>query len=155
MGIFDSNKFNRTKVEWETPQSLFDRLNKEFGFTCDLAANQDNAKVSTFIDENVNALTVPWSGICWLNPPYDGKLRKWVEKAFRDARDNKATVVMLIPAKTNTNWWHLYCMNAKEIRFIKGRPKFVGAKHGLPFPLALIVFSAGDYFEPIFSTYEV
>ena len=82
--------------------------------------------------------------MCWLNPPYGQnsahKLSNWVQKAFHDSEKYGATIVMLIPARTNTKWWHRFCMRAGEIRFIEGRPKFGGAKHGLPQPLAVVVF---------------
>jgi len=80
-----------------------------------------------------------------VNPPYGKKgpekLAKWVEKAyFESQQKDTCVVVMLLPARTNTQWWHKYCMNAYEIKFICGRPKFGNAKHGLPWPLAIVVF---------------
>jgi len=84
-----------------------------------------------------------WEGICWLNPPYgDTKYRldKWIKKAYKESQTDACTVVMLIPARTNTKWFHKYCMDAFEIKFICGRPKFGDAEHGLPLPLAIVIF---------------
>ena len=140
MANFDG-KFASAKSDWETPQWLFDLLDQEFHFECDAAANAENAKVENFIDKDTNALRVSWHGTCWLNPPYSKGIGPWVEKAYREAMGyERATVVMLVPARTNTVWWHRYCMEAAEVRFILGRPKFGGAKHGLPQPLAVVVF---------------
>jgi len=145
---FFKTKFESHKQEWETPAGLFDRLNREFGFTLDLAADATNAKCSAYYTVKNDALKLPWHGVCWLNPPYGAKqhrLSDWVRKAFREAQTKAGcTVAMLIPARTNTRWWHDYCMRAAEIRFINGRPKFGDAKHGLPQPLALIVFRPHD-----------
>jgi len=139
---FDS-KFNSIKQDWETPDNLFSKLNEEFHFTLDLAANEFNKKCDIFYSKQDNALAQDWKGSCWLNPPYGdkkGKLKDWVIKSYKESQKDYTTVVMLIPARTNTNWWHEYCMKAKEIRFIRGRPKFSGSTQGLPQPLALIIF---------------
>lgn len=134
-----ATKFGSERQDWPTPDSLFDPLNREFGFTCDVAADMNNAKCAHFIDESTNALEQSWEGICWLNPPYGaGNLRLWARKAYEEAAH--CIVVMLVPARTNTNWWHDYVMRAKEIRFVKGRPRFGNAIHGLPQPLAVVVF---------------
>lgn len=142
MGNF-TGKFESRKQEWTTPQDLFDVLNQEFKFTFDLAADQTNTKCTKFYNEKDDALKQEWKGICWLNPPYGSKkykLENWIKKAASEVNKHDSTVVMLIPARTNTKWWHTYCMTAFEVRFICGRPKFGGATHGLPQPLALIVF---------------
>ena len=131
MARFDRNRFRTENQTWETPDPLFQCLDNEFNFEVDLAANSKNTKCKKFISIEQNALNIPWQGIGWLNPPYGGTqenaIKRWV-------------VVMLIPARTNTEWWHNFCMKAKEIRFIRGRPKFKGNIHGLPQPLAIIVF---------------
>ena len=123
---------------------MFSRLNKEFNFEWDLAADKFNTKCLNFYSKEVDALTFDWDGSCWLNPPYgDGKnkLQTWVKYAYHQSLLNPhLTVVMLIPARTNTKWFHEYCMKAREIRFICGRPKFGNASHGLPQPLCLVVF---------------
>ena len=75
-------------------------------------------------------------------------------KGLPETRKPGCTVVMLIPARTNTRWWHDYCMKAAEIRFLNGRPKFGDAEHGLPQPLALIVFRSGAR-RPLLTSYSV
>jgi len=138
-----NGKFDTVKQDWITPDTLFQKLQDEFRFTLDLAANEQNTKCSKFYSEEENALSKHWSGICWLNPPYgkkDRKLSDWIYKAWTESQKPDCTVVMLIPARTNTNWWHNYCMKSAEVRFIKGRPKFGDATHGLPQPLAIIIF---------------
>jgi phage N-6-adenine-methyltransferase len=142
MGSFE-HKFDSAKQEWTTPQTLFDRLNQEFHFTIDLAADATNTKCKQYFDAEKNGLLQSWKGVGWLNPPYGAKeqrLEHWVKKAHSTQQQGNATVVMLIPARTNTRWWHQYCMAAAEVRFICGRPKFGSAEHGLPQPLALVVF---------------
>jgi phage N-6-adenine-methyltransferase len=144
MGMFKS-KFESAKQDWATPQDLFDKLHKEFDFTFDLAADSGNAKCKNYFSKEDNALLKGWRGACWLNPPYgqkgSGKLSDWVRKSYEETKDSPdTTVVMLIPARTNTKWWHNYCMRAYEIKLICGRPKFGDAEHGLPQPLALVVF---------------
>ena len=144
MARFDKNRFRTENQTWETPDSLFNDLNKEFHFDIDLSASKENTKCKRFISQKEDALKQIWKGKGWLNPPYGGgsvnSLKNWVKKSYNETRKKGCLVVMLIPARTNTQWWHKYCMKAKEIRFIKGRPKFKGNIHGLPQPLALIVF---------------
>lgn len=140
MSKFDENRFTTVKEDWETPHELFDIIDKEFHFTIDLAADEHNTKVSIFYGKQQDALTKSWTGVCWLNPPYGRQLSKWIKKAYEESLPEGVIVVVLVPARTNTSWWHDYCMKAYEIRFIRGRPKFVGAKHGLPQPLAIIIF---------------
>ncbi len=139
-----NNKFNSVKQDWTTPQSLFNKINLEFNFEWDLAASETNAKCSKFFTKEQDGLKQIWNGVCWLNPPYGDKSSKmvdWIKKAYNDSKNNdKLTVVMLIPARTNTKWFHEYCMKAAELKFILGRPKFGDSKHGLPQPLVLVVF---------------
>lgn len=131
-------KFSTGRQNWETPSSVFDPLNAEFKFTLDVCATEENAKCNRYYTEDDNALSQSWDGVCWMNPPF-GTQSAWVKKAYDESQRNGTTVVCLLPARTNTNWWHSYCMKG-EIRFIKGRPKFKGAEHGLPQPLAIVVF---------------
>ena len=131
-------KFDSHKQDWETPDELFDPLNTEFGFTLDVCATVENAKCADYFTESDDALKRAWHGVCWMNPPF-GTQGAWVRKAYQEAQSGHATVVCLLPSRTNTNWWHDYCVNG-EIRFIRGRPKFKGAKHGLPQPLSIVIF---------------
>jgi phage N-6-adenine-methyltransferase len=137
--------------EYETPDNLFNILDKEFNFTLDVCANEINHKVKDYFTEQDNALIKTWDGICWMNPPFKNK-EQWVIKAYKESRKETCIVAGLIPARTNTNWWHKYCMTS-EIRFLKGRPIFKGCKYGLPAPLAVVVFGKnyiGSYKSVIF-----
>ena len=141
MADFNSNRFQSKRQTYETPEDLFRPLADEFRFTLDVAADAGNAKCAEFFDEAANGLAQYWRGVCWCNPPYREQ-SKWVKKAFAEARAGRATTVLLVPARTNTGWWHDYCMKG-EVRFLRGRPRFAGCKHGLPQPLALVVFRPG------------
>lgn len=138
MADFIKNKFQSKNQEWETPDDIFLPLHREFNFTLDVAANEVNHKCAHYFTPEIDGIGQDWSNnICWMNPPYN-ETSRWVKKAFDESKRG-ATVVCFIQARTNTNWWHDYCMKG-EVRFIKGRPKFKGCKHGLPQPLALIIF---------------
>jgi phage N-6-adenine-methyltransferase len=143
MGKFES-KFSSAKQDWETPDTVYAPLAKEFCFSTDLAASASNTKCKTYFSKENSALNTSWAGACWLNPPYGergaAKLSNWIVKAHQETQKEGCTVVMLIPARTNTRWWHSYCMKAAEIRFICGRPKFGDAKYGFPQPLAIVIF---------------
>jgi phage N-6-adenine-methyltransferase len=129
--------------EWSTPQDLFDALHAEFGFTLDTCATAENAKCPQFFDRRRDGLSQPWTGVCFCNPPFGRALSRWVRKAYESARAG-ATVVMLIPARTDTRYWHSYVTKAAEVRFLKGRVKFGGAAAGAPFPSAVVVFRPDD-----------
>lgn len=126
---------------WFTPQEFFDKLDQEFNFTLDVCAIPENAKCERFFTPEMNGLKQEWTGICWCNPPYGRELGKWVEKAYI-ASTYGTTVVMLIPARTDTQWFHKYIYNKEnvEIRFVKGRLKFGGAKNAAPFPSMVVIF---------------
>lgn len=121
---------------WETPQELFDELNREFGFQTDVCVLPENAKCDEFYTPEQDGLSQQWTGVCWCNPPYGRKIGKWVKKAA----ESDATVVMLLPARTDTKWFHDYILQNAEIRFIKGRLKFGGSKNGAPFPSMICIF---------------
>lgn len=120
-----------------TPQAFFDKLDAEFHFTLDVCATSENAKCGRYYTEQDDGLAQQWSGTVWMNPPYGRAIRRWMEKANEAARAG-ATVVCLVPARTETNWWH-ECAIMHEIRFVRGRLKFGGAKHNAPFPSAVVV----------------
>lgn len=121
---------------WETPKDLFDKLDTEFHFDIDVCALPSNAKCTTFFTPEQDGLKQKWGGVCWMNPPYGRKIGAWMRKAW----ESKTTVVCLVPARTDTKWWHDYAMKASEIRFVKGRLKFGDSKNSAPFPSAVIVF---------------
>jgi len=130
--------FSSTTDMWETPKDLFDRMNAVFRFDLDVCATAENAKCDRFFSPEDDGLSQNWTGACWMNPPYGRVISLWVKKAYESARSG-ATVVCLLPARTDASWWHDYVMRG-EIHFIRGRLKFGGAKHNAPFPNAIVVF---------------
>ena len=130
---------------WETPQDLFDKLNNEFQFTLDVCATPENAKCDKFYTKEQDGLKHPWKGIVWCNPPYGRGIGQWVRRALF-ASVSGSTVVMLLPARTDTKWFHdyIYKRNNVEIRFIRGRLKFGGSKNSAPFPSMVVVFMPHD-----------
>lgn len=132
--------FSSKSELWETPQAFFDELNREFGFQTDVFALPENAKCEAFYTPEQDGLYQEWTGVCWCNPPYGRQIGKWVKKAA----ESEATVVMLLPARTDTKWLHDYILPNAEIRFIKGRLKFGGSKNSAPFPSMICVFRKGE-----------
>ena len=130
---------------WETPQDFFDKLNEEFHFTLDVCALPENAKCKKYYTPKENSLCQEWAGVCFMNPPYGRQIGKWIKKAYEVSVHGGATVVCLIPARTDTAWWHDYAMKG-EVRFLRGRLKFGGAKNSAPFPSAVIVFRKAAVF---------
>jgi phage N-6-adenine-methyltransferase len=127
--------------EWATPQEFFDKLNEEFSFTLDVCADDWNYKVSTYYSKETDGLAQEWLGVCWMNPPYGRTIKEWMKKAYESSLAG-STVVCLVPARTDTAWWHDYAMQG-EIRFLRGRLKFVGRAgvgDAAPFPSAVVIF---------------
>lgn len=128
--------------QWATPQELFDDLDSIYHFTLDVCASDWNAKCDRFFTEEQDGLAQEWTGVCWMNPPYGRTIKHWVKKAYESA-GNGTVVVCLIPARTDTSWWHDYVMKG-EITFFRGRVKFVSQEddknQSAPFPSALVVF---------------
>jgi phage N-6-adenine-methyltransferase len=133
-----TTRFVSKSEEHETPQSLFAPLNDEFHFTLDVSASSENAKCEKYFTKEMNGLSQKWEGVCWMNPPFGQQIQKWVRKAYQSAQEG-CTVVCLLPARTNTGYWHDVCMKG-EIRFIRGYPKFGNAVQGLKAPLAIVIF---------------
>lgn len=134
--------FSSKTDEWSTPQEFFDKLNAEFGFTLDPCATPENAKCEKYYTKEDDGLKQDWSGeTVFCNPPYGRVIKDWVKKCYEESRKENTTVVMLIPARTDTSYFHDYIYNkAKEIRFIRGRLKFGNAKNSAPFPSIVVVF---------------
>ena len=135
--------------EWYTPPSLFDELDKEFRFTLDPCATKESAKCEKYYTKETNGLDQSWENeSVFVNPPYGREIKHWVEKSYKESLKDNTQVVMLIPARTDTKYWHDYIFPyAKDIRFIKGRIKFYRIIHGekvegesAPFPSAIVIF---------------
>ena len=134
--------FSSKNEVWATPQDFYDELNKEFNFTLDPCANSNNAKCNKYFTEEQDGLVQDWEGhVVFCNPPYGRKIYNWVKKCFNESKKPNTTVVMLIPARTDTKYFHEFIYHkAKEIRFIKGRLKFGNSENSAPFPSMIIVF---------------
>ncbi len=131
--------FQSKSDEWPTPQFLFEGLDAEFGFTLDPAATPANAKCKTYFTRTDDGLAQDWHGhVVFLNPPYGREIGRWVQKAFETAAAG-SLVVCLLPARTDTHWWHTYVTRG-EVRFLRGRLRFEGGAHCAPFPSAVVVF---------------
>lgn len=132
---------------WETPQDLFDKLDEEFYFDLDVCALPENAKCEKYYTPEQDGLSQPWSGACWCNPPY-GKnvVDKWVKRAWEKSAEG-ATVVMLLPARTDTKWFHeyIYKQDRVEVRFLCRRLKFGNSKNSAPFPSMVVIFRPQNY----------
>ena len=125
---------------WYTPQDFFKKYDDVYKFETDVCATDDNTKCTKYYTEEMDGLSQEWRGVCWMNPPYGRTIGKWMKKAYESSLSG-ATVVCLVPARTDTNWWHDYAMKG-DIEFIKGRLKFGGSKNSAPFPSAVVVFNA-------------
>lgn len=128
------------------PAGFFNALNKKYRFKTDVCAIQENAKCKNDYTPEVDGLKKSWEGVCWMNPPYGRDYtHKWVQKAYTETRKKKCTVVALLPARTDTMWFHEYIYNKQcvTITFIKGRLKFGNAKSAAPFPSMLVEFKKG------------
>jgi phage N-6-adenine-methyltransferase len=132
--------FSSATPEWATPHDLFAELDREFSFTLDVAATQENAKCERFFTRKENGLAQQWTGHAFCNPPYGREIGGWIAKAWESAESGACDVVVcLVPARVDTAWWHDYCARG-EVRFLRGRVRFGGAESGAPFPSAVVVF---------------
>lgn len=123
---------------WETPRAFFEQLDAEFDFEIDVCALPSNAKCARYFTPEMNGLAQRWWGMCWMNPPYGRQIGTWVRKAYEASLEG-TTVVCLLPARTDTAWWHDYCMRG-EIRLVRGRLRFGDARASAPFPSAVVIF---------------
>lgn len=124
--------------EWATPQDFFDDLDAELHFTLDPCATPENAKCLRYFTREDDGLAQEWTGVVFMNPPYGRGIGAWVRKAYESAQAG-ATVACLLPARTDTAWFHDYCARG-EVRFVRGRLRFGGAKENAPFPSMVVVF---------------
>ena len=133
-------------VEWGTPQETFDMLNEEFNFTLDPCASHLNHKCTKYYTIEEDGLSMSWAGECvFMNPPYGNDAAKWIAKAYFESQYAEI-IVALLPARTDTRWFHDYVYHKSEIRFIKGRLKFVGpdgTTGTATFPSMIIVWRNG------------
>ena len=129
--------FSSAKEDWETPDELFEQYNRKYNFTLDVCADSKNHKCERYFTKEQDALKQNWDGErCWCNPPYGRAISGFVKKAV----ESKALTVMLIPARTDTKWFHIYIYMQYPIEFLKGRVKFKGATSSAPFPSMVVIF---------------
>lgn len=142
--------FSSESAEWATPQELFDELDREFNFVLDVCATQRNAKCKYFYSlPELNGLQQKWHtwGTCWMNPPYGRDIGNWIKKAYEESLKG-ATVVCLLPSRTDTKYFHRYIWDKEHdrpkegvtVRFLEGRLKFGGSKNSAPFPSMVVIF---------------
>ena len=146
-GRLNAGMMSSTTDEWATPQDFFDGLNKEFCFGLDVCATAENAKCDAYYTKKQNGLAQAWhkaAAVCWMNPPYGRQIGAWMKKAYEESQKG-ATVVCLVPARTDTAWWHDYAMRG-SVRFVRGRLKFGGADRA-PFPSAVVIFGGKQHAE--------
>ena len=134
--------FSSEDETWSIPQDFFNSLNNEFKFTLDPCCSVETAKCSKFYTEKEDGLIQDWQGeTVFCNPPYGKKIKDWVKKCYFESKKPLTTVVMLIPARTDTSYFHDFIYNKSEIRFIRGRLKFGDSKNGAPFPSMVVIFA--------------
>lgn len=165
MGTVNVGLFTSTTDEWPTPPELFATLNAEFGFTLDPCADESNATCARYFTKADDGILQTWDGVVYMNPPYGRQIGAWLRKAWESSLDG-ATVVCLIPARTDTAYWHDYAMRAAEVRFIRGRLNFSNqrqtdrresgesAAHNAPFPSVLVIFRSGHTGPPAVCTVD-
>lgn len=133
--------FSSNTDMWSTPWDFFNKLNDEFHFTLDPCSTHENAKCYKHFTIEENGLLQDWGGEkVFCNPPYGRQIKDWVKKSYEESQKENTTVVMLIPARTDTIYFHEYIYHKAEIRFIKGRLKFGDAKNAAPFPSMVVIF---------------
>ena len=118
------------RSDWKTPKSLFIALHRKFHFNFDPCPSKSN----------FNGLEIEWGKHSFLNPPYGTQIKYWIKKAWEEAQKGE-TIVLLVPSRTDTQYWHEYVMKAHEIWFIKGRLKFDDHYNSASFPSAIIIFN--------------
>lgn len=139
--------FSSNSDEWETPQDFYEKLNSEFGFTLDPCASAENHKCERYITKEQNGLLADWGGKrIFCNPPYS-QIAEWVEKAFYESRKDNTIVVLLIPARTDTKYFHNFIYHRSEIRMVKGRLHFSNSKTAAPFPSMIVIFRGANIKE--------
>lgn len=128
------------KTDWGTPDWFFKALDNEFHFDLDAAASMENRKVKKFFSIQQDAFRLQWLGSVFLNCPYGRGIDRWMKKARSESILHDSTVICLIPARPDTNWW-FDSVRHGEVRFLKGRLKFEGAPTSAPFPSALVIYA--------------
>ena len=136
--------FSSKSDNWATPQDFYDELNKRFNFELDPCADAENHKCPIYYTKEQDGLQQDWGRYrTYVNPPYGREIGKWVEKAYETNKEHGNLIVMLLPARTDTRWFHNFIYKKAEIEFIKGRLKFGNSKDSAPFPSMIVIFEEG------------
>jgi len=135
--------FSSKTDKWSTPIDFFRELDAEFHFDLDPCADSQNHKCERYFTEEQNGLLQDWGGCrVFCNPPYGKAIGDWVRKCYEESHKENTIVVLLIPARTDTKYFHDYILHRSEVRFIRGRLKFGEAQAGAPFPSMVVIFRA-------------
>lgn len=134
-GLLSSNS-----AEWATPTEFYKTLDKEYSFTLDPCATEENHKCDKYYTIKENGLIQDWKNErVFCNPPYGREISKWIEKAYNENKQNGTFIVLLLPARTDTKWFHNFIYEKHETIFLKGRLKFNDSKNSAPFPSMLVI----------------
>lgn len=142
MDMTNKGMMSSATDEWETPQDLFDSLDALYRFDLDVCATNENAKCRTWYTKEMDGLLQHWfleGRAAWMNPPYGRSIGAWMEKAYRESNKGM-TVVCLLPARTDTAWFHDWVAEKAEVTFLRGRLKFGGCTNSAPFPSMIAVY---------------
>jgi len=154
-----SGLFTSDSMEWETPPDLFKFYDDIYHFTLDVCASPINAKCDRYYTLKDGSLAAPWHGeVCWMNPPYGSEIVDWVRKAARQSKGG-ATIVALLPARTDNEWWHEWVAPYAHIDFLRGRVPFIKpdwlptrkkdgtikTPTGAPFPSAVAIYRPNSW----------
>ena len=132
--------FTNNSDEWTTPKYLYNELNKRFKFTLDPCSTNENHLCDKYFTKEDDGLSKSWKGeTVYVNPPYSN-IKKWVEKCYMEHKTNGTSVVMLIPSRTDTIYFHNYIYHKADIKFIKGRLHFSNSKNSAPFPSMIVIY---------------
>lgn len=138
--------FSSKTEDWATPPGLFRQLNEEFDFNLDPCASLENHVCEKYFTKEDDGISKNWGGYnVFCNPPYGRQINRWVKKCYEESKKDNTIVVMLIPARTDTKWFHDYIYHRAEIRFIRGRLKFGDSKNSAPFPSMIVIFRSAEY----------
>lgn len=140
--------FSSKTEDWETPQWLYEALDERYHFTLDPCASEENHKCDVYFTKEEDGLAQDWGNhTVFCNPPYGRGVEKWVKACYYHALNGRGDVVMLLPARTDTKWFHIYMWNCNfcRIEFLRGRLKFGNAKNSAPFPSIIVWFKKVEH----------
>lgn len=142
-GLFTSKSY-----EWTTPKWLFDELSEWFDFDCDVCASDDNHLCDAYFTKENSCLDNDWYRINFMNPPYGKGMIKFIKKAYDETKNNLVSTIAVLPARTDTKWFHSYIYGKADVIFLKGRLKFGGGKDNFdaPFPIMLVFWGFNNLY---------